>query len=169
MAIRVIHSCEVRLVQWWRTYAHGADVGLSLRTCRFIICAFVRIEFCCAPGPRSGRTFFLMRQAPERSSREERQASGPLHHSSSGGLLAGQTHDTAAAPAGAGPWHCQKWSHEAKNGHAGCQRDRLDGRTESDPSEQNDTMRSHGTFLQFDIDFTGFASRAAQPKIVPQG
>jgi hypothetical protein len=109
-----------------------------------------------------------MRQAPEESSREERQASGPLHHSSCGCRLAGLTDDTATEPAGAGPWHCRKWSHEAKNGHAGCQMGRLDGRTESDPSEQNDTMRSYGTFLHFDIAFTGFASRAAPPKTVPE-
>ncbi len=112
---------------------------------------------------------FLMRQAPEGWSREERQASGPLHHSSGGCRLAGQTNDTATAPAGAGPWHCRKRSHEAKNGHADCQRGRLDGRTESDPSEQNDTMRSHGTFLHLDIAFSGFASRESPPKTVPRG
>ena len=46
-----------------------------------------------------------------------------------------------------------KWSPEAKNGHAGCQKGRLDGRTESDPlaSEKNNTMSSHGAFLHFKL------------------
>ncbi len=34
-------------------------------------------------------------------------------------------------------------------------------------SEQNNTMCSHETFLQFQIDSTGFASDALQPKAVP--
>ena len=49
----------------------------------------------------------------------------------------------------------------ASNGDAGCQKGSLDGRTESDPSEQNNTMRSHGAFLNFQIEYTGFASGAA--------
>ena len=75
--------------------------------------------------------------------------------------------DTATGPVGAGALDGRKWSPEAKNGHAGCRKGRLDGRSESDPWEQNNTMRSHGTFLHFQIDFTGFASGAAPPKTVP--
>jgi hypothetical protein len=75
--------------------------------------------------------------------------------------------DTATEPVGAGALDGRKWFLEAQNGHAGCQKGRLDGRTESDASEQNNTMRSHGTFLHFQIDFTGFASGAAPPKTVP--
>ena len=48
--------------------------------------------------------------------------------------------DTATAPIEAGAWHGQKWSPEAKNGQACCQTGPLDGRTESGPSEQNNTM-----------------------------
>jgi hypothetical protein len=159
MAIYVmIHSCEERLVQWWRTNA------LMVQTCRLMMCFCAR-QILLRPGPPA--PFFLCAKRQKgRLERNAEQASGPLHHSSGGGRLAGQTNGTAT---GAGPWHCQRWSHEAKNGHSGCQRGRLDGRTESDPSEQNDTMRSHGTFLHFDLPFTGFASRAAPPKTVPRG
>ena len=75
--------------------------------------------------------------------------------------------DTATEPVGAGALDGRKWSPEAKNWHAGCRKGRLDGRAESDPWEQNNTMRSRGTFLHFQIDFTGFASGAAPPKTVP--
>jgi len=73
------------------------------------------------------------------------------------------------APVGAGAWHGRKRSPEAQNGHPGCQKGRLDGRIGSDPSDQNDTMRSHGTFLHLHIAFTGFASGAAPPKTVSRG
>ena len=75
--------------------------------------------------------------------------------------------ENAAAPVGAGAWHGRKWSPEAEHGHSGCQKGRLDGHTESDPSEENNTMRLHGAVLHFQIDFTGFASGAAPPKTVP--
>ena len=149
----------------WR----GVDLGSSLTACKLkkvILCAMI---FCCAPGPHPVRSIFLMRQAPDGSSREERQASGPWHHPSGSGRPARQTKDTATASVGAGPWHGQKWSPEAENGHAGCQKGRLDRSTESHPSEQNDTMRSHGTFLHLHIAFTGFASGAAPPKTVSRG
>jgi hypothetical protein len=110
-----------------------------------------------------------MRQASDGSSREELQALGPWHHPSGCGRPAGQTKDTVTVPVGAGPWHGRKWSPEAKHGHVGCQKSCLDGSTESDPSEQNDTMRSHGTFLHFHIAFTDFSSCAAPPKTVSSG
>ncbi len=68
--------------------------------------------------------------------------------------------DTATEPVGAGALDGRKWSPEAQNGHAGCQKGRLDGRTESNASEKNNTMCSNGTFLHFQIDFTGFARGA---------
>ena len=76
--------------------------------------------------------------------------------------------DTATTPIGAGALHGRKWSPEAKHGQACCQKGRLDGRTESDPSEQKTTMRSHGAFLHFQIDFIGFVSGAAPPKTAPE-
>ena len=61
----------------------------------------------------------------------------PLVHGSTPAAMAGwpDSDDTATAPVGAGALHGLKWSHEAKNGHAGCQKGRLDGCTESDPSQ----------------------------------
>ena len=59
--------------------------------------------------------------------------------------------ENAAAPVGAGAWHGQKWSPEAKNEQACCQQGPLDGRTEAGPTEQNNIMRSHGTFLHFAV------------------
>ncbi len=69
--------------------------------------------------------FSFMRQAPERSSREDPKSRA---HSSipaaAAGLLDRDDH-TATAPVGAGALHGQKWSRENKNGHACC----LDGCT----------------------------------------
>ena len=59
--------------------------------------------------------------------------------------------DNAAAPVGAGAWHGRKWSLEAKNGQACCQQGSLDVRAEAGPTEQNNIMRSHGTFLHFAV------------------
>ena len=59
--------------------------------------------------------------------------------------------ENAAAPVGAGAGHGQKWSPEAKNEQACCQQGPLDGRTEAGPTEQNNIMRSHGTFLHFAV------------------
>jgi hypothetical protein len=70
----------------WR----GVDLGSSLTACKLkkvILCA---MNFCCAPGPRPVRSIFFMRQAPDGSSREERQASGPWHHPSGSGRPAGR-------------------------------------------------------------------------------
>ena len=95
----------------------------------------------------------------------------PRAHDSTPVAAAGRPdgEDTAAAPVGAGAWHGRKRCHEAKNRQACCQKGPLDGRTVSDPSEHNNTMRSHGAFLHFQIAVTGFASGAAPPETVPRG
>ncbi len=94
----------------------------------------------------------------------------PRAQGSISAAAAGRPDRDDTEPVGAGALDGRKRSREAKNGHAGCQKGPIDGRAESDPSEQNNnTMRSHGTFLHFQIDFTGFkfASVAAPPKTVP--
>ena len=109
-------------------------------------------NFCCAPRTSQGRTF--LRQAPGGASREDAKL---LADGSIPAAAAGQqdSDNTAAAPVGAGAIHGRKWSPEALNRHSGCQKGGLDGCTESDPSEQNNTMHSHGAFLHFQIDVTG--------------
>ena len=74
----------------------------------------------------SGYLFGIMKGYTGRV--EDRQASGPWQHPSGCGRPAGQL------------WYCnmhgRKWSHEAKNGQACCQKGRLDGRTGSDLSQR---------------------------------
>ncbi len=115
---------------------HGTDVALSFTACRWTR-RFCSLRIFAVPQAPARGALCFMRKAPEGSSRKERgQASGPWHHPRGCGSQAGQTNDTATAPVGAGPWHGRKWSPEAKNGHVGCQKGRLDGHTESDPREK---------------------------------
>ena len=80
--------------------------------------------------------------------------------------IALQPHPSPATPGRRrGAWHGRKCPPEAKRGHSGCHKGRQGGRTESDPSEQNNTMRSHGTFLHLIL--SSFAIGAAPPKTVP--
>ena len=128
------------------------------------------MTFCGAPRPSPGPGAHFIFGAKRQKGHLERIAKARAHDSipvAAAGRPDGD--DTAAAPVGSGAWHCRKWSPEAKsaakNGQASCQKGHLDGCTESDSSEQNNAMRSHGA----QIDFTGFASGAAPPKTVTGG
>jgi hypothetical protein len=93
-------------------------------------------SFACVPdcfaAPRAqGSTYFLC--AKRQKGRLERTAK-PRAHGSIPAAAAGRPDrdDTATAgePVGGGALDGQKWSPEAQTGHAGCQKGRLDGRTE---------------------------------------
>ncbi len=62
----------------------------------------------------------------------------PRAHGSIPAIAAGRpgSEDTVTAPAGAGASHIKKWFPETKNGHAGCQKGRLDWRIGADLSQQ---------------------------------
>ena len=106
-------------------------------------------DFCCNPGRRPGRIFIFSGLIPAATVTllHVRTAPTPV------GKVVALLHvlDDAAAPVGAGAWHGRKWSPEAKNGQACCQQGSLDVRAEAGPTEQNNIMRSHGTFLHFAV------------------
>ena len=103
------------------------------------------IVFAALRAPPRAHSFF-MRQAPEGSPRGDRQTSG---HDSISSAAAGRPESddtvTATGSVGAEVWHGRKWSHEAKNGDAGCQKGRIDTQSRTHRSKNN-TMCSHGTF-----------------------
>ena len=76
---------------------NGVDIGSILTTSRIIMSFWTYKFFAAHRAPARGAPFFLC--AKRQKGSLERQASGPLHHSSGGGRLAVQTNDTATAPA----------------------------------------------------------------------
>ena len=117
---------------------HEGDVGSSLTTGSFTMVVLSVSRLFAAPRAQAwGALLFC---AKRQKGSLERTAK-TLAHDSIPAAAAGRPDgdDTSAAPVGAGAWHCRKWSPEAKNGQAGCQKGRLDGCTESDPSEQTNT------------------------------
>ena len=116
----------------WVRVSQSAEINCSFACARLFFKLLLRPLFLCTKRQK-GRL--------ERTAKPQAQGSIPA-------AAAGRPDrdDTATEPVGAGALDGRKWSPEAKNGHAGCQKGRLDGRAESDPSEQNNTMRSHGTF-----------------------
>ncbi len=111
--------------------------------------------FCCALGPSPGRTLFAKRQ----KGNLERIVK-PRAHTSIPAAAAGRpgSDDTATAPVRAGSSQGGKWSPEAKDGHPGCQKGRLDGRAQSQTHRSKTIPRAHmEPLLHFQIAFTGFA------------
>ncbi len=160
------------------SFCHEGVFGSSFTTWRFTrqsrFCRQLLREsptFLLRTGPRPGAHFSLC--AKRQKGRLERTAESRAHGSIPAAAAGRPDRDDTATelePVGAGALDGRNWSPEAQNGHAGCQKGRLDGctdSTESDTSEQDNTMRSHGIILHFQIDFTGFANGAAPPKTVP--
>ena len=136
-----------------------------LQACSAVLCPQL---FLLRPGPPPRAHSFFMRQAPEGSPRGDRQTSG---HDSISSAAAGRPESddtvTATASVGAEVWHGRKWSHEAKNGDAGCQKGRIDTQSRTHWSKNN-TMCSHGTFLHFQIDFIWFCEWCSAAKNSPR-
>ena len=109
----------------------------------------ILLDFCCTPGRRPGRIFIFSGLIPAATVTLLHVRMTPTPVGKVVALL--HVRENAAAPVGAGAWHGQKWSPEAKNEQACCQQGPLDGRTEAGPTEQNNIMRSHGTFLHFAV------------------
>ncbi len=58
--------------------SNGVDIGSSITTCRSFSSFWTHKNFCCAPGPRPGRTFFLC--AKPQKGRLERNTKPLAHH-----------------------------------------------------------------------------------------
>ena len=98
-------------------------------------------DFCCNPGRRPGRIFIFSGLIPAATVTLLHVRTAPTPVGKVVALL--HVRDNAAAPVGAGAWHCRKWSLEVKNGQACCLQGSLDVRAEAGPTEQNNIMRSH--------------------------
>jgi hypothetical protein len=145
---------------------HEVVVGSSLITRRITKQFCMRHRLFSAPRAPARGAFVLC--AKRQKGSLERTAK-PQAHGSIPVAEAGRpdSNDTASATVGAGSWHCRKRSPEVKNGHACCQKGRLDGHTESDTSEQNNSIRSYGTFLHFQIACSGFCEWRGAAKNSP--
>ncbi len=123
------------MLSWRRGWFESRNLQIHMAVLR------VTSIFCCAQGPRQGRTFILCgkRHKGKLERTTKSRAHGSITAAAAG--LHGRD-DTATEPVGAGALDGRKWSYEAQNGHAGSQTVRLDGlNTKSDPSDQNYTMR----------------------------
>ena len=98
----------------------------------------ILLDFCCNPGRRPGHIFIFSGLLPAATVTLLHVRTAPTPVGKVVALL--HVRENAAAPVGAGAWHGQKWSPEAKNEQACCQQGPLDGRTEAGPTEQNNIM-----------------------------
>ena len=144
--------------------SHCGDAGSRFEACRLTGKFCVPYCFCCAPGPRPGRTLFLC--VKRRKGRLEVTAKLRAMAASHRLRQAGRRAMTLLQHLSA-RWHGRKWSHEAKNGDAGCQKGRIDTQSRTHRSKNN-TMCSHGTFLHFQIDFIWFCEWCSAAKNSPR-